>query len=155
MPGCLAQPLFHFASYQGNHGNSPTWHSCCLSHSNSLSGVSTCLTVQSEKRSTVHIKHRPGQLEENDPAGRDLLEMVALEGNLCPVSAHIPPPPHFLAYTYIVSTPSTVSSKITHSRQGPAPHGSSYGIAKNYAVLWEFKFKEIQYVHHLSVKVTC
>ncbi len=45
--------------------------------------------------------------------------MVALEGGGCPVSAHIPH--HFPAYTYIVCSPSTVSSKITHSRQAPDP----------------------------------
>ncbi len=46
----------------------------------------------------------------------------------CPVCAHIPP--HFLEYTYIVSTPSTVSSKITHSRQGPAAHEGQRGRLK-------------------------
>ena len=30
------------------------------------------------------------------------------------------------AYTYIVCSPSTVSSKITHSRQGPATHDYKY-----------------------------
>jgi hypothetical protein len=39
-----------------------------------------------------------------------------------PVCVHLPP--HFLEYTYIVSTLSTFTSKITHSRQGPAPKES-------------------------------
>jgi hypothetical protein len=46
--------------------------------------------------------------------------MVALEGNL---SLRTFPPLHFLVYTYIISTPSTVSSKITHNRQVLATHG--------------------------------
>ncbi len=45
----------------------------------------------------------------------------------CPVCAHLPP--HFLEYTYVVCTPSTVTSKITHSRQGPAPHATNYRMS--------------------------
>jgi hypothetical protein len=37
---------------------------------------------------------------------------------------------HFPAYTYIVSTPSTVSSKVTQSRQGPATHGHIHSFVK-------------------------
>jgi hypothetical protein len=56
----------------------------------------------------------------------------------CPVCAHLPP--HFLEYTYIVCTPSTVTltSKIKHSRQGPVPHGHLYGTlpkCQSYSIL--------------------
>ncbi len=51
--------------------------------------------------------------------------MVALEGNNC-LCAYSP---HFLARTYFVCTQSTVSSKITHSRQGPATHGQIHSVA--------------------------
>ena len=59
--------------------------------------------------------------------------MVALEGILF---VRTFPPPHFLAYTYIVSIVLRLPS-ITHRRQGPATHGyrqGTQGVACRYGI---------------------
>jgi hypothetical protein len=83
------------------------------------------------QRKDIYIEHRAGKAarlatwRKMTQPGEGLLEMVALEVNL--FLRIFPPPPLFVAFTYIVCTPSTASSKITHSRQGPTTHEPVHG----------------------------
>jgi hypothetical protein len=72
----------------------------------------------------IYIEHRAGKAarlaswRKMTPSGRDLLEMVALEGNL---SLRIsPPPPIFSIFLRTLPSIATVSSKITHRMQAGA-----------------------------------